>query len=245
MEQQITLSSTIKPQMNTDKSTFTVTATVAVMFVLFIVLPLVVGALFGIYAGIQQIADTPAWMQRIDIAMLHTVLTAVCALPLIVYASKQRSIKAFCQFLALTPISKKQVALYALVTLLFYIITLLLQVALEVPEQAFITALANYPYPIVVALFVCVYAPIYEEVVFRGLLFKRFALSPVGNIGAMVITSLVFTLVHSQYDVTTLLFVFATGLYLGFVRLISKSTSMAIAMHFLLNFISLVLIFLT
>jgi membrane protease YdiL (CAAX protease family) len=61
-------------------------------------------------------------------------------------------------------------------------------------------------------------APIAEETLFRGLMYGILRSSPVGKIGAALVTSAVWASVHAQYSVYGLGAIFLIGLYLAWVR---------------------------
>ena len=83
-------------------------------------------------------------------------------------------------------------------------------------------------------------APITEEIAFRGFIYRGFAASRLGTIGAVILSSLIFAGIHVQYDLITLAGVLATALLLGCMRAISGSTVLTIAMHALNNLVVLV-----
>ena len=56
----------------------------------------------------------------------------------------------------------------------------------------------------------------------------------------MLLSSLIFAGIHVQYDLVTLAGVLATALLLGFMRALSGSTLLTIAMHALNNFVVLI-----
>jgi uncharacterized protein len=61
-------------------------------------------------------------------------------------------------------------------------------------------------------------APIAEETLFRGLMFGVLKASPVGGIGAGLVTACVWASVHAQYSAYGLGAIFLIGLYLAWVR---------------------------
>jgi membrane protease YdiL (CAAX protease family) len=83
-------------------------------------------------------------------------------------------------------------------------------------------------------------APLFEESFFRGFMFRGIQDSGWGNIWAVVITSVVWTAIHVQYDFVTLLQVFLLGLALGAARAITRSTTLTMIMHFLVNLLVVV-----
>ena len=82
-------------------------------------------------------------------------------------------------------------------------------------------------------------APITEEIAFRGFIYRGFAASRLGTVGAVILSSLIFAGIHVQYDLITLAGVLATALLLGTMRAISGSTVLTIWMHALNNLVVL------
>lgn len=89
-------------------------------------------------------------------------------------------------------------------------------------------------------LYVVLVGPIVEEVVFRGFLYRGLAESALRPVGAIVVTSLLWTVVHIQYELYELGWLFVTGLLLGVARWRTASTLVCIAGHVLLNGIAMV-----
>ncbi len=63
-----------------------------------------------------------------------------------------------------------------------------------------------------------VFAPIFEETMFRGFLFEGFKNSRLGVLGAIIITSAVWTFFHLGYSAFSLISIFLFGIVLGAVR---------------------------
>jgi membrane protease YdiL (CAAX protease family) len=74
-------------------------------------------------------------------------------------------------------------------------------------------------------------APLGEEIIFRGFLFKGISCSRIGGTGAILISSLGWTALHVQYDLYGMGTVFVGGLLLGVARLKSNSIYLPIMMH--------------
>ncbi len=70
----------------------------------------------------------------------------------------------------------------------------------------------------IVLLAAAVGAPIAEETLFRGLIYGVLRASPVGQLGAALVTAFVWASVHAQYSVYGLGAIFLIGLYLAWVR---------------------------
>jgi membrane protease YdiL (CAAX protease family) len=85
---------------------------------------------------------------------------------------------------------------------------------------------------------IVVVAPVSEEIFFRGFLFAGIRASVLGSAGAVILTSLAWAALHTQYDAYGMGMIFAGGLLLGLARLKSNSIYPAIAMHALQNVIA-------
>lgn len=80
--------------------------------------------------------------------------------------------------------------------------------------------------------------PLSEEIFFRGFLFEGIRHSKAGPAAAMLITSLLWSAMHGQYDLYGISFIFMGGLILGYARIKSNSIYPPIAMHILQNIIA-------
>ncbi len=78
----------------------------------------------------------------------------------------------------------------------------------------------------------------FEEIFIRGFLFQGIRYSRLGSIGAIVITSLFWAVLHVQYDVYGITTIFALGLLLGIVRLKTDSIYLLMVMHSLTGIVS-------
>jgi len=81
----------------------------------------------------------------------------------------------------------------------------------------------------------CVAAPITEEFFARGFLYRGWSVSFLGVPGAIILSSLVWTGLHLQYNWYFLGEVFSIGLLLGYLRYRSGSTWLTIILHGLNN----------
>jgi hypothetical protein len=85
-------------------------------------------------------------------------------------------------------------------------------------------------------LAVVVVAPIGEETLFRGFLFRGWLHAPRDAWPVIVATALLFAVLHVQYDLFVIAQVFVFGLLLGWMRWASGSTILTMALHMLINF---------
>jgi membrane protease YdiL (CAAX protease family) len=82
--------------------------------------------------------------------------------------------------------------------------------------------------------------PVFEEILFRGFLFKGLERSRLGARGAIIFTALLWSVIHVQYDFLDMFNVFALGIVLGAARASTGSTCLTIAMHVLNNLVSMI-----
>jgi CAAX protease family protein len=84
-------------------------------------------------------------------------------------------------------------------------------------------------------LTVVVVAPIGEETLFRGFLFRGWHRSAKDAWAVIIVTALLWALIHLQYDLYNMAQVFAYGLLLGWLRWVTGSTILTILLHGLIN----------
>jgi len=81
----------------------------------------------------------------------------------------------------------------------------------------------------------CIAGPIMEEFVFRGFMFRGWSESFLGPIGAIVLTSALWGMYHTQYDLPGRLWIFVVGLVLCTFRWRSGSTWLVVIVHSAMN----------
>lgn len=84
-------------------------------------------------------------------------------------------------------------------------------------------------------LTVVVVTPVGEETLFRGFLFRGWLRSSRDAWPVIVISALIWALMHVQYDLYVIFWVFASGVLLGWLRWASGSTLLTILLHALIN----------
>lgn len=98
---------------------------------------------------------------------------------------------------------------------------------------------------ILLLLGVAVGAPFFEEFLFRGLLHEGLKQSFLGVWGSAIVTALVFSLIHRQYqDLSAFLFLFLLGVAFVAARELTGSLWVPIAMHAIQNALATIPMFL-
>ena len=104
-----------------------------------------------------------------------------------------------------------------------------------------VQAYQNSTVPALFWIAVVVFAPVFEEIFFRGFLFAGFLNSRVGATGAILLTAVLWALLHAtQYGIWELLVILGLGVAFGIVRWRTKSLYASLGMHSLWNLISMV-----
>ena len=86
---------------------------------------------------------------------------------------------------------------------------------------------------------VVLFGPLFEELLFRGFLFKGIEKSFIGGHGAVLISSFIFSIIHVQYGFYIIVFLlFPMSLLLGYARLKSESILLPIFLHSFNNFVT-------
>jgi membrane protease YdiL (CAAX protease family) len=80
-----------------------------------------------------------------------------------------------------------------------------------------------------------VVGPVGEEILFRGFMFRGFVHERRDALPGILAISLIWALLHVQYGLFGIAQVFVIGVFLGYVRLWSGSTTLAILLHVLQN----------
>jgi len=91
------------------------------------------------------------------------------------------------------------------------------------------------PCSLVDLLGISVLAGVGEEMLFRGFLFRGFVHERRDALPGILAISLIWSLLHVQYDWFGAALVFAIGVFLGYMRFLSGSTTLVILLHMLLN----------
>ena len=87
------------------------------------------------------------------------------------------------------------------------------------------------------ALGVLLAAPLFEEVIFRGLLWRavEFGKGRLATVLTVIVTAAAFALFHSQSNLTQLALLGSVGIILGVARVVSGGLALPIALHIAMN----------
>jgi len=81
-------------------------------------------------------------------------------------------------------------------------------------------------------------APVFEEIFFRGFLYKGFTSGPIGPMGSVFLIAGLWAAIHTQYDAYDMGTIFFLGIALGLARMRTDSLLVPLAMHATANIVA-------
>ena len=218
-----------------------VAATIAWTLAAFLISVLATAVAYGIWQG--DAARTSSTMND-GVVVAFTIFASVpVQVGLLVFAARLRHWPPEAYLGLVMPRRAEVIIAVACIVVLGVVFDAVLYVTgrdLVVPFQVKIwrtAADANWLIWLFVAIVVV--APIGEEIMFRGFLFRGLA-RPGWEIHAIGAISVAWALLHIQYDWLGMAQVFLLGLMLGWFRWASGSTILTIGMHMLINLESMI-----
>jgi len=185
--------------------------------------------------------DIMIFAQSLDSNGLFLAIVSFVVAPLaiglsVLFAKIRKSI-TIKEYLSLNRTGWKQFAKWSLILLIFTVCSDALTSVLGKPiiSDFMVSAYKTAYFTPLLWLAFIIAAPLYEEILFRGFMFKGFENSRAGPIGAVIITALAWSALHIQYDILIIANIFAGGLLLGWARLKTNSIYIPIAMHAMQN----------
>lgn len=165
---------------------------------------------------------------------------ALVAVPLIFLVAKWQASTTAADLLGCKAPTARQIVAWLGGLLLFVAVSdgLTLLSGREIVPRVMQDVYASANAPILLWATLIVAAPLFEELLFRGLLFQALLDTRLKAAGAVVITSLVWSAVHVQYDLYGIASIFAGGLLLSAARYATGSVFLCMLMHATMNLIA-------
>jgi uncharacterized protein len=189
--------------------------------------------LFAIATGLfATVVLTVIWMvthgfrvvspEDVVFAKVSNILVLSAPIAVLVFAAKMREL-SLRDYFALTGFSRRDLALGIICLMALIIAFITVQKLLGINggssqvEATYRAAKASGALPLM-WLLVVVVAPVTEELFFRGFLHRGWAPSWLGVSGTIAVTAALWALLHQQYNVLGILFIFVMGLIFGWMR---------------------------
>lgn len=173
---------------------------------------------------------------------ISSIVTLLVCCPMIIGIVKLKRNSNIKHYLGFKKVELKSIKYWFLVLILLIIASDLLTLFIDkplVPEfmsEAYVSVYSLW----LLWLAIIVAAPIFEELFFRGFLMSGLSSSFVGPIGAIIITSLFWAIIHFQYDLYGVATIFILGLVLGFAKVKTDSILLTISMHSFMNIVAMI-----
>ncbi len=164
-------------------------------------------------------------------------VNAVISLLMVYLFVKLRKGKKLTEYIGFNKCSIRSIVLPILILSAFYLFANYVTIRYNISvNEGFMLSLfkSNVPYILLFSSLVII-APFYEEVVFRGFFLQGIVNSKLGKYGAIIITSVIWTLIHTQYNYFTQGYLFIIGIFLCYIRIKSKSIWPSIISHMFIN----------
>jgi uncharacterized protein len=175
------------------------------------------------------------------LAIATLVSNPIC-IALVVWFIRLRKRLSVNEYLGLKKPNSERLMKWSLITIIFIVAADLLKSLVDRPViPSFMTDIYETAYFLpLLWLAIVVLAPIFEEVFFRGFLFKGLQASALGSTGAIVLPALLWALIHLQYPWYDMAGIFVFGLMLGYAQYRTGSLYVPIAMHALNNLLAVI-----
>ncbi len=225
--------------------------------IVFVFLSGLSGILYGFYFGIQEGYSAAAHHTNVDATALGAqiksnletpmgrtataVLQFICIVPVIFFAAKFPSQSAM-ETLAIKKVPLNIAGRWVLYFVGYWLLSTMFLYFMKMPDGAFLQSLRGTKH-LGLAITIVVIAPIIEELIFRGYLYKAWRYTRLGFIGALVLISALFAAIHAgQYQWPILLVLFCFALLIGAAREKTGSVLMPMLLHGLNNAIAAILL---
>jgi len=146
------------------------------------------------------------------------------------------------EYLALRPVSGRELLRWGFYLVGLILLSDLITLSLERPlvPDVMVEMYKSTTFRPLFWLAIVVAAPLAEEPLFRGFMFRGMAESRLGVGGTIVLTSFLWSMLHLQYDWYGIVSVFVIGLLLGWVRHRTGSLYAPMALHGFSNLVATV-----
>lgn len=209
---------------------------------------LITYAVFLFAAQLTIMLSLPAFMNglssgQVDILWKQpvrqgaAVIFATPAAIAVLWVAIRRTGREFTEYLALNWPSRDDIVVVLGIMTIFLTVEAFVTIKLGItrPQTNSDFVVGGAKGLIIFAVIICLAAPVLEEFVFRGFMFRGWSQSFLGPIGAIVFTAALWAMLHSQYGWYERSWIFVEGLVLGYFRLRSNSTWLTVVAHSAMN----------
>ena len=217
----------------------------AVVFIIFLVTQTLVAV---IYAAIRYFSDPTIRPYQLLVSLesdgllvaLVTFTSAIICTGVIVGIVKLRKNAVITEYLGFNHITRKTIFILLAVSVVFIILADSLSLILGRPlnPEFLVDTYSTSVWPAFFWIAAIIFAPAFEETFFRGFLFTGFRQSRLGITGTIVLTALIWAVIHMQYGLYEIATIFVLGIVLGIARFKTDSLWSPLLMHAFVNLVA-------
>ncbi len=207
-------------------------------------------SVFGFYAHLIDMPNVGQWLVSIEVQMKLMLIASPLTAALVIlftrtFGTSSDNWQSILLYLSIKSCSKRDIITWVLASIALWVLMALLGVVADLPEEEFMLMVRDSnTSPLLIFIVICVFAPVVEELVFRGFLFRRFQQTWLASTGSLIVTCALFTLVHgAQYTLVGLVFILIIAVYLALIRWKTRNTSLCIIAHATNNALSMVALY--
>ena len=177
-----------------------------------------------------------------DLISIATIVSAIVGVGFIILFIKIRKGAGLWDYLGLKSIPKKTVLVLLAVLIGLVMLLFVLDQVLHVPQDTGFTVdtYKTTTWPVLLWIAVAVFAPLFEESFFRGFLFVGLQQTRIGVAGTIALTSLIWALLHIEYDIYGMATILVLGVVFGIIRLKTGSLWSTFFLHSMWNILAMV-----
>ncbi len=203
-----------------------------------------------VYIILQALSGVQISMQYLEglqsnglVLAVSSILASILCVLLIVLIIKWKSGSNVREYLALRSIGwKTALTLVVIIGIFIVAFESLAQVTGYKGNDFTVQVYKTIGWPPLFWLMAVVFAPLFEEILFRGFLFEGFLRSQAGLGGALLFTSAFWAVLHIQYGIMEIAGIFVLGIIIGIARYRTGSLWSAFLMHAVFNLVSTIVI---
>lgn len=210
--------------------------------IVMIVPPVLTTMVFILFFGTSPMTGSVEELSKnVEQVLLFNIVLGLFTLP-ILWSAHSRDASLF----IIGKVQRSQIIKLLLLAIIICISYNVIGSYLELEENLILSAFDSTITSMILSFItVCLLAPVIEELVYRGVLFSLLKKLRLNVALLILLSTAVFTAVHSHYDTADLTFVFVLGLFVGYARVKTHGLLVPIAIHFTVNLYGYIMVVLT
>ncbi len=195
-------------------------------------------ALFDFDAsGVTPAADPLGTVSSdLNIVIISSLVSAVIGTLLILLITSRRKGVSWSEYLAIRRPPTKELLVWLGITVAVVVLLGIIGMLLNRPPiQEFWVEVYSSSSKLPLLVLAVIAAPLFEESLFRGFLFRGWSQSKLGSTGTILLTAALFTVLHVEDNAFDFGQIFVLGIVLGIARHRSGTLVVPVAMHALNN----------